>query len=146
MRAILGFHRRRARDAGVQDGRCGAVAILQRLGGALNRNVHIHALVVDGVFAKHGDSVRFHPFSSHEAADVDEVLATAEAYVQRLVAGRGVEAGNDGGDALDEWTDDAPVLAELAALTPRQRIHLILYHGVLAPRAAWRSLVSSAGP
>jgi hypothetical protein len=33
MRAILGFLRRRARDAGVQDGRSGAVAIVQRFGG-----------------------------------------------------------------------------------------------------------------
>ena len=53
------------------DGRGGAVAILQRFGGALNLNVHIHALVVDGVFAKDGDSVRFHPCPSLQAADVD---------------------------------------------------------------------------
>ena len=33
------------------------------------------------------------------------------------------------------------LLARLAALTPRPRINLILYHGVLAPRAAWRGLV-----
>jgi hypothetical protein len=32
-------------------------------------------------------------------------------------------------------------LARLAALTPRPRINLILYLGVLAPRAAWRRLV-----
>ena len=42
------------------------------------------------------------------------------------------------------------LLERLAVLTPRPRIHLILYHGVLAPRAAWRSLVVSrteaAGP
>ena len=55
MRAILGFLRRRARDAGVTDGRGGAVAILQRFGGALNLNVHIHALVVDGVPADQRD-------------------------------------------------------------------------------------------
>ena len=36
MRAILGFLRRRARDDGVEDGRSGAVAIVQRFGGALN--------------------------------------------------------------------------------------------------------------
>ncbi len=100
MRAILGFLRRRARDAGVTDGRGGAVAILQRFGGALNLNVHIHALVVDGVFAKDGESVRFHPCPSLHAADVDEVLATVEAYVQRR-AGGGADAGNDGDDTLD---------------------------------------------
>ena len=65
MRAILGFLQRRARAAGLPDGRSGTVAILQRCGGALNLNVHIHALVLD-------------------AADVDDVLATVEAYVQHL--------------------------------------------------------------
>ena len=31
------------------------------------------------------------------------------------------------------------LLEQLAVLTPRPQINLILYHGVLAPRAAWRS-------
>ena len=100
MRAIVGFLRRRARDAGVTDGRGGAVAILQRFGGALNLNVHIHALVVDGVFAKDGESVRFHPCPSLHAADVDEVLATVEAYVRRR-AGGGADAGMT---ATTRWT------------------------------------------
>ena len=58
----------------------------------------------------------------------------------------------DGTVALEvrrRWTDgtthlafDAVELLErLAALTPRPRINLILYHGVLAPRAAWRRAV-----
>ena len=33
------------------------------------------------------------------------------------------------------------MLERLAPLTPRPRINLIRRHGVLAPRAAWRSLV-----
>ncbi len=41
--------------------------------------------------------------------------------------------------------DPVELLARLAALTPRPRIHLILYHGVLAPRAAWRALVVQFG-
>ena len=76
-----------------------------------------------------------------------------------------MDAGDDGGDTLDEWADDAPVLAgvaasvrggscsvrgpapleRLAALTPRPRIRRLLCHGVLAPRAAWRSLVIRFG-
>jgi hypothetical protein len=47
------------------------------------------------------------------------------------------------------WTDGTthlvfePVelLERLAALTPRPRVNLILYHGVLAPRAAWRKAI-----
>src|SRR3989442_12252895 len=33
------------------------------------------------------------------------------------------------------------LLEKLAALTPRPRINLVLYHGVLAPHAGWRSRV-----
>lgn len=34
--------------------------------------------------------------------------------------------------------DPVELLERLAALTPRPRVNLILYHGLLAPRAAWR--------
>jgi hypothetical protein len=37
--------------------------------------------------------------------------------------------------------DAVEFLARLAVLVPRPRINLILYHGVLGPRAAWRSEV-----
>src|SRR5207245_6822772 len=58
VRAVLGFLRRRARRDGIADGRSGAVAIVQRFGGALNLNVHVHALVLDGVFTKEGGGER----------------------------------------------------------------------------------------
>jgi hypothetical protein len=37
--------------------------------------------------------------------------------------------------------DPVELLERLAALTPRPRVNLILYNGVLAPRAAWRRAV-----
>ncbi|MBD94298.1 MAG: hypothetical protein CL482_08580 [Acidobacteria bacterium] len=46
------------RDERVQDGRSDAVATVQRFGWALNLNVHAHALVLDGVFARPADTVR----------------------------------------------------------------------------------------
>ena len=62
VRAVLGFLRACARHDGVVDGRGGAVAVIQRFGGALNLNVHVHALVFDGAFAKDGFGVvRFRP-------------------------------------------------------------------------------------
>ena len=48
LRAVLGWLRRQARRRGVIEGRGGAVAVVQRFGAALNLNVHIHALVLDG--------------------------------------------------------------------------------------------------
>jgi hypothetical protein len=37
--------------------------------------------------------------------------------------------------------DPVELLERLAALTPRPRVNLILYHGVLGPRAAWRRMI-----
>src|SRR5438093_11669954 len=37
------------------------------------------------------------------------------------------------------------LLEKLAALTPRPRINLVLYHGVLAPNAGWRARVVAYG-
>jgi Putative transposase len=37
------------------------------------------------------------------------------------------------------------VLEKLAALTPRPRINLVLYHGVLAPHSSWRARVVAYG-
>jgi hypothetical protein len=61
MRAVLGFLRRRARQAGAYDGRGGAVAIIQWFGAAWNLNVHVHALVLDAVYVEAGGgALRFH--------------------------------------------------------------------------------------
>jgi putative transposase len=36
------------------------VVVVQRFGGALNLNVHVHAFMLDGGFTTDGDAVRFH--------------------------------------------------------------------------------------
>ena len=48
---VIGYLRRRSRQQGVAGGRGGAVVIVQRFGSALNLNVHVHAVVLDGVYA-----------------------------------------------------------------------------------------------
>ena len=136
MRAILGFLRRRARDAGIADGRSGAVTIVQRFGGALNTNIHFHALVLDGVFAQEGDVLRFHRGPALDATAVDEVLATVEAYLRRLLGG----ADEDAGDPVDAWADEAPVLAGLAAASVQGRAALGARAGTRVRRLGdWRA-------
>ncbi len=44
-----------------------------------------------------------------------------------------------------QWVLALPYLAKLAALTPRPEINLLIYHGVLAPHARWRSQVVGYG-
>jgi len=36
------------------------VAIIQRFGATLNLNVHVHALVLDGVYVEDGGILQFH--------------------------------------------------------------------------------------
>ena len=78
LRAVLGWLRRQARRRGVRDGRGGAVAVVQRFGAALNLNVHIHALVLDGVFAPDGrGGVLFHAHERHDG-EVGPLLVTIQ--------------------------------------------------------------------
>jgi hypothetical protein len=99
----------------VAAGRGGAVAVVQRFGAALNLNVHIHALLMDGVYADDESSgARFHP---RECADDDvgPLLATIRRRIEALLIRRGVADGHDGFDTPDRWTDEATALAGLAA-------------------------------
>jgi Putative transposase len=73
LRAVLGFLRPRGCQRGVIDGRGGAVAIVQRFGAALNVNIHVHALVLDGVFAPNG----FGGMTWHRAAPLTGRTARA---------------------------------------------------------------------
>lgn len=139
VRTVLGYLRHVARYADVTDGRGGAVAIIQRFGGAINLNVHVHALVLDGVFAKEGAGVRFHPLPRLTAADVADVLATVAPRVRRLLERRGLGDGDEGAGAPDTWAEDAPVLAGIAAASVQGRV-------ALGPRAGTRVRTGGGSP
>ena len=91
------------------------MAIVQRFGGALNLNVHIHALVLDGVFAREGEGrLQFHSAPDLTTADVADVLAAIAPGVQRVLARRRCEEA-DGHTGPDAFAEATPVLAGLAA-------------------------------
>lgn len=115
LRVALGFLYRQARHAGVRGGRSGAVTIIQRFGGALNLNVHIHALVMDGVFAADGAVLRFYAAPRLTRADVAAVVAEVARRIERLLQRRGLTATPDEGGVTDPWAEEAPSLAGLAA-------------------------------
>ena len=115
VRTVLGFLRHVAHLTGVVDGRGGAVGSVQRFGGALNLNIHVHALVVDGVFARDGAGVGFCPLPPLTTADVADVLATVVPRVRRLLERRGLGDAEQDTRAPDEWAEDAPVSPGIAA-------------------------------
>ena len=130
VRAVLGFLRARARRAGVADGRSGAIVLIQRFGGALNLNVHLHALVIDGVFARAREGLTFHPPGRLTRDDAAAVLAVAVRRIERLLERRGLTAAAEERGAVDRWTEDAPVLAGLAAASVDGRVALGPRRGV----------------
>ena len=85
-RAVHRHLRSWAQTHGLGDARSGAVIVVQRFGGALNLNVHLHALVLDGVFARAGDGrLRFHRAAAPTTADV--LAAIVPAVRRRLAVG-----------------------------------------------------------
>jgi hypothetical protein len=123
VRAVLGSLRRRARQNGVSGGRSGAVAIIQRFGAALNLNVHLHALVLDGVYVDDGEGggLCFHPAVPPADEEMDRLMFTIDRRIGRLLARRGVaDDPGDSGDA-DPWLEAEPVLANIAAASVEGR-------------------------
>ena len=69
-----------------------------RGGAALNLNVHVHALVLDGVYAEDGSGgVWFHPALPPTDEEMGELLDTIARRIYRLLARRGVV---DGGETI----------------------------------------------
>ena len=64
------------------------MAIIQRFGAALNLNIHVHALVIDGVYVEHGPAVRFRECDSPTDDEMDHLLDTIERRLRRLLARR----------------------------------------------------------
>ena len=50
LRSVFAWQRRRGRALGIRAGETGSVSFVQRFGGALNLNPHVHSLLPDGLF------------------------------------------------------------------------------------------------
>jgi hypothetical protein len=109
LRAVFRLLKDQARSASLEQPRGGAVAIIQRFGGGLNLNVHIQALVLDGVVARDAaGTVGFHPARRLTTLDVTEVLAVVEPRLRRLLDGDGRRC-----EAVSRWFPYEPHLVPL---------------------------------
>ena len=112
VRVLRAFYRRRARQGGVADGETGMVTGVQRFGGAVNLHLHLHTLVLDGVFALAADgTLVFHPAPPPTAAELQRVAASVRRRIGRLLARRGIELDADVADPL---VDESVALAGLS--------------------------------
>jgi hypothetical protein len=70
--------------------------------------VHIHALVLDGVYAPDGaGQLRFWRDRTRQAPDLPRLLHRIARRIERLLARRGLASAPEAGEAVAVWTDDA---------------------------------------
>jgi hypothetical protein len=123
-RTVFAFQRRRARRAGLaaDGGRCGAVTVAQRFGSACELNVHLHSIVLDGVYVDVADGrPGFRPLPAPTAAELHALTAKVARKVIRLLQRRGLLDET----VLEDAAADEPALTDLLAEVvafPRGRI------------------------
>jgi len=104
MRALLTFLRRRARKLGIANGQSGAVCSLQRGGGSINVNVHMHILALDGVFFQPEDDsgLDYQHLPAPRDSEVQRLLETIRNRVEGLLRRWGLDEGADLAAAADD--------------------------------------------
>jgi len=113
VRALRSFQRRRARQAGVVEARCGGVTVIQRFGSGLRLNIHFHTLLLDGVFVEaQGGELAFHSLPPPTDNEVVKLTITIRKRILRLLRRRGVLDDDD--RFGDEGAPDATALSDLA--------------------------------
>jgi len=111
LRAVFGWLRRRAKRAGLSDGKPGAVTQLQRFGSAINLNLHLHSLVLDGVYTEVDGRAHFRPLPPPSQRDIETLCATIARRVRRLLMRRGLADES----AVDALAEQEPLLAGVCA-------------------------------
>ena len=84
----------RSDSTSIVGGQTGAVTFVQRFGGALNLNPHLHSILPDGLWfadaptsSGSGERLRFQPLPAPTTADVEELIATiARRGMERVAA------------------------------------------------------------
>ena len=118
-RTVFSFLRKMGRDYGIHQTQCGAVSFVQRYGGSLNLNVHIHMACIDGVYAPDVDGrPRFYPLRRIEEKDIRQLTEMLASRITALVERRfGESCGEE-----DPLSREQPWLAGPYAASVSNRI------------------------
>ncbi len=92
VRTVMSHLRLKARRKGIRKGHGGAVVFLQRFGGSVNLNPHLHLLAVDGVYTAGpaGGCATFHPLPAPTTLEVGKLTARIRARVLRRLEVKGL--------------------------------------------------------
>jgi hypothetical protein len=70
--------------------RTGAVTLIQRFGSALNLNVHLHMLFLDGAYRFANNQAAFHRARRPTCEELDSLLVTLSRRIVRVLERRGL--------------------------------------------------------
>jgi hypothetical protein len=105
-------------------GECGAVTFVQRFGGSLNLNVHMHVVVLDGVFVRDADhGVVFHAAPPPTLVDLEAIVRRVRDRALVWLRRRGLLDKRP----LEERSNEAPEPAALDGCAA-----IAMYRGTLA--------------
>jgi hypothetical protein len=130
MRVVLGWYRVRGRELGFAGAETGAVSFVQRCGGSLNANTHLHIIAIDGFYTRDNASgaAKFHFVEPPSAADLARMVTTICERVCRMLGRRGLigEANHHNNEA--DTTPDALAACRKVSLS-RGRFERLDEHG-----------------
>jgi hypothetical protein len=123
IQSVFSWLRRRARDChGIRKSKCGGVTFVQRFGGAINLNIHMHSLIPDGVFYEdENQKIRFQRLPKPSNSEVARVLERVAQRIVQLLERRGLGPQADP-DEADPLRLKQPLLAELYSASVQGRI------------------------
>ena len=103
MRVVLGFYRKRGRELGLGRAEAGALSFVQRSGGSLNANTHLHSIAIDGIYTRdeRSGAPRFHFVEPPSAAELRQMVTTICERVCKMLGRRGLlgEANHESNEA-----------------------------------------------
>ena len=113
----------RAREFGaVRKPQCGAVTFIQRFGSALNLNLHLHMLAIDGVYAADEDGrPQFQVLLAPDDDEIARLTASLTEGITKLLLRRGLGPDRDPEES-DPLSRDQPWLAGLYAAAVSGRV------------------------
>ncbi len=118
VRTISNWIVKRARRSGIE-GKTGAITFVQRFGGAINLNVHLHSLFLDGVYYEDNGEQKFFRIPGPTDREVAVLVQRIRNRVVRYLSKRGY--------TIDDFSEDPlafenPVMAALFGASIQSRI------------------------
>ena len=115
-----------------RDAQTGAITLIQRFGSAANLNIHLHCLVLDGVYRIQNDTLEFRSVRSPTADQLQALLSQIIKRVMKALTRHGALIEEEGMTYLADIESDA-------ALAPLQSA-ACTYRIALGPRAGRKLL------